>query len=143
MRRKQKSPAARRTKRVKGLNNKPTENGEPLLGAASLVRAWKPKRQKTASHLSELHLSRVRGNQNDLIQRQKQVITAASRVRVETSAGGVATSGLEMSCISRVRGNQNDRKATTKSRLQEFDFDYLFSLFSNAEVIVRAKIYKP
>ncbi|MDY4409166.1 MAG: hypothetical protein SPE53_08590 [Prevotella sp.] len=91
----------------------------------------------------ELHLSRVRGNQNDLIQRQKQVITAASRVRVETSAGGVATSGLEMSCISLARGNQNDRKATTQSQLQEFNPDYLFSLFSNAEVIVRAKIYKP
>ena len=67
MRRKQKSSAARRTKRVKGLNNKPiengepphgaaslarvetktTENGEPPFEAASLARAWKPKRQKS------------------------------------------------------------------------------------------------
>ena len=38
MRRKQKLPAARRTKRAKALNNKPTENGEPPFGAASLAR---------------------------------------------------------------------------------------------------------
>ena len=123
MRRKQKSPAARRPKRVKGLNNKPTENGEPPFGAASLARAWKPKRLNTKTKASDYG--------------------CISLVCVETSAGGVATSGLEMSCISLARGNQNDRKATTQSRLQEFDFDYLFSLFSNAEVIVRPNIYKP
>ena len=81
MRRKQKSPAARRTKRVKGLNNKPTENGEPPLGAVSLARV-EPNQQKMASHLSKLHLLCVRGNQND--RKRRATSRAASLARVET-----------------------------------------------------------
>ena len=70
----------------------------------------------------KLHLSLVRGNQNDLIQRQKQVIMAAS--------------------LARACGNFL-QKSNRKRQLQQFNLDYLFSLFPNAEVIVRPKIYKP
>ena len=135
MRRKQKSPAARRTKRAKALNNKPTENGEPPFGAASLARAWKPKRQKTASHLSELHLLRVRGNQTNRKRRAtfRSCISCAC-VETKTTENGepplgaaslsrawkpkrlnTKTKASDYGCISRACGNFRRRSSNIRT----------------------------
>lgn len=121
MRRKQKSPAARRPKRVKGLNNKPTENSEPPFGAASLARV-ETKTVKSLWNIieDELHLLRV---------------WKPKRLNTKTKAS-------DYGCISRACGNFL-QKSNRKRQLKQFNLDYLFSLFSNAEVIVRPKIYEP
>ena len=86
-----------------------------------LSRAWKPKRLNTKTKASDYGCISLVCVETKPTENGEPPFGAASRVRVGTSC----------------------RKATTQSRLQEFNLDYLFSLFSNAEVIVRAKIYKP
>ena len=70
-------------------------------------------------------------------------MSCISRARVETKTVKSLWNIIEDEAASLVRVGTSCRKATTQSRLQEFNLDYLFSLFPNAEVIVRAKIYKP
>ena len=129
MRRKQKSPAARRTKRAKALNNKPTEkrratfrsciscacvetktteNSEPPLGAASLSCAWKPKRLNTKTKASDYGCISCACVETKTTENGEPLLGAASLSRVETKTTekqpqDTATRALFLECFLSLR----------------------------------------